>query len=179
MRYLLLVLMFACPSFGQCKYPFSVVVKDDLNNVRQGLSSKLTQWATEKMAKKYPSVCYSENTEDIVFYVSTKPAIYHGTQTVSNGGTINDETNGQVLARTETSQEVPIEVPYKKLFLVLETKTSDSNWEVRHVFQGETLYNRMYGFCTHNCHPEQKLYEEAIKWLHEGGLTDPKQTRLP
>jgi|SRR6266849_1435163 hypothetical protein len=174
-----LLLLLTLPAVAQnCKYTFAIVVKDELNNIRQGVDSSTTEWLEKKMAKKYPDVCYRPGAPPLVFYVSDRPAVYHGTRTVSNDGTIKDRNTGEVIASTESDQRVPYDVNYRKIYLSVETDDTKGGWNVAHNFQGKTLHPTLYGFCTRNCHPEQKLFEAAIKWLHDGGLGDPMQTTL-
>jgi hypothetical protein len=174
-----LLLMLSATAHGQnCKHTFAVVVRDELNNVRQGVGPKTLEWLQKKMVKKYPEVCYTPDVSPLVFFVSSTPAVYHGTTTTTNNGTIS-EPGGGVIANTQTQQAVPYEVGYQKVYLSIETKDQNGEWHVAHNFLGKTLHPTLYGLCTRNCHPEQKLLEDAIKWLHDGGLTDPKQTVLP
>jgi len=52
-------------------------------------------------------------------------------------------------------------------------------WTVLHNFQGKTLCRAMYGMCISNRHPRHALIEDALKWMHAGGLTDPLQGVQP
>lgn len=157
MRFALLLLLSSL-SFAQCKVTFSVVAKDDLNNIRQGFQPKTLECFHKKMVKKYPDVCYDPGSAPIVMFFSSRPAIYHGTRTVSNSGTITDstpgsDTYGQEVAKTETDQSIPYEVDYSVLYLSIEQKQSDGSWKVMHNFSSKTLHPQMYGICTRNCHP--------------------------
>src|SRR5476649_2830716 len=86
-----------------CKTYFSVVWKDTLNNVKQGLSKDDEKWVREKMHKKYPGVCYAEPDPSVklVFFVTVSQAHYSGTATQSEthsepiNGTVTDQ-NGNV-----------------------------------------------------------------------------------
>lgn len=178
MKHVAIFLLLCSAVSAQCKFTYSIVAKDVLNNATQGASPEMKKWLTEKMAKKYPDVCYREGAQPLVFFISVKPAVYHGTTTVTDRGTVEDSRTGNEIATVSTHQEVPEEVEYHKIFLSLEKSTDDGRFIVAHNFQGKTLQNTMYGFCAHNCHPQQKLFEEAIKWLHDGGLSDPKQSVL-
>lgn len=191
------ILLFTASCLGQsqqCKVTFSVVAKDDLNNMRQGFAPKTLEWFQKKMVKKYPDVCYSAGASPIVLFFSGRPAIYHGVQTLSSTstndnpvtGTVTDtygqpvgQISGTVTTSTTTTNVVPYDVNYEVLYLSVETKLADGTWQVAHNFSGKTLHPTMYGICTHNCHPNHANIEQALKWLHEGGLTDPRQSVLP
>ena len=161
-----------------CKVQFSFVFKDDLNNFKQGFTKDTEKWFAKKIANKYPDVCYSSNAQPLVLFVRAEPATYHGTRTVSNQGTITDSDTGQTVARTQTDQTVPVTVPYHVLYLSIERKEAGDKWIVLHNFRGQTLHPTMYGICTHNCSPQRHLVESAVKWIHDGGLTDPTQSTL-
>src|SRR5262249_53362299 len=141
----------------------------------------------KKVAKKYPDVCYTENpTAELVLYISMAPATYHGYRTITHQNTTQNPTSGTVTdtygqqvgtvegtteVTTTSHQTVPVTVPYKVL-----TVTVQNGQRVFHRFQGETLHPTMYGICTHNCHPVHHLIEQAVKWVHAGGLSDPRQS---
>ena len=54
-----------------CKVRFTVVRKDVLNNVQQGLAKDDLKWMQTKMAQKYPELCYvpPDSSVRVVFYV--------------------------------------------------------------------------------------------------------------
>jgi hypothetical protein len=177
-----------------CKVTFSVVVKDDLNNMHQGFGPKTLDWYQKKMVKKYPGVCYSQSASPVVLFFSSSPAVYHGVKQYSTTETHNDpvqgtvtdtggqqvgDVNGTVQTTTTTEHSVPYEVNYDVLYLSLEQQQPDGSWKLMHNFSGKTLHPTYYGICTHNCHPNYKLVEGAVKWLHDGGLTDPMQSVAP
>lgn len=195
-----ILLLLTSLSFAQCKVTFSVVVKDNLNNVRQGFGPKTFEWFQKKMTRKYPDVCYSTGTPPVVLFFSAKPDTYHGIRHYSTSethnnpvnGTVTDttpgsptygqqvgEVSGNVQTTTTTEHADPYEVDYDRLYLSVELAQPDQSWKVMHNFSGKTLHPTMYGICTHNCHPAYKMVEEAVKWLHDGGLNDSTQTVLP
>lgn len=166
------------PCFASpCAVTFSVVWKDSLNNVKQGMEPSGEKWLREKMAKKYPGVCYAQPSENVplVLFVTLTSATYHGTRTVSNSGRVTDDS-GQTIAHTETDQEVPNSFPYAVFTLSLEQKQPDGAWKVLHNFRHNSICRTLYGQCVGNRHPNHAILEEAIKWMHQGGLSDPLQT---
>lgn len=187
----LLPVFFVGSAFSQtqdCKARFSVVWKDPLNNVKQGFSPDDLKWFQKKMTKKYPDVCYDSGAAPVVFYVAAKGSTYHGTRVVSStnsnpvNGTITDQdgntstVSGTVDTTTEST--VPYSVAYQDMILSVETAEPDGTWKVRHNFAHNTLGRAFYGVKVSNRHPNQELIEQALKWVHDGGLTDPKQSVL-
>lgn len=204
MKNVTIFLLLASAAFAQspspCKVTFDVVTKDDLNNYKQGLSPKAHEWFQKKMRKKYPDICYSQDAVPIVLFFSAKPATYHGVHTYSTTttqsnpvqGTVTDTTpgsptygqevgqvSGSIDTTSTTEHAVPYDVDYDMLFVSIEEAQSDGTWKVRHNFSGKTLHPTLYGFCTRNCHPTYALIEDAVRWLHEGGLSDVRQAVIP
>jgi len=200
MRHILLIVLLALPCAAECRVKFSAVYKDDLNNVQQGFGPKTLEWYEKKMTKKYPDVCYDPGPAPVVLFFSSRPAVYHGVKKYSTTttqdnpvhGTVTDnspgsstygqevgEVNGTVESSTTTEHSVPYDVDYDRLYLSVEQEQSDGGWKVMHNFSGKTLHPTLYGICTRNCRPSYALIENAVKWLHDGGLTDAKQGVLP
>ena len=191
-RFLAVLLLLTSLSFAAepCAVKFTIVQKDDLNNVKQGINSDTLAWLSKKMSKKYPDVCYETPSENVtlVFFISAVPATYHGYRTVTHThdvpttGTVTDSDGNMSTINgttTETSTStVPEAVDYDKLILSIEKIGPDKKVIALHNFAGKTLHPTMYGLCTGNCHPAHKLIESAMKWIHEGGLNDPLQTVL-
>jgi hypothetical protein len=178
---------------SSCIY-FTVVMKDRLDNVKQGLSADDVKWFQKKLAKKYPGVCYAEpaSTVPVVFYVTVTPDVYHGTRVVNNtstqsnpvSGTVTDssgntsQVNGTVETTTTTSTAVPYSVPYGIYTLSVERRTSDGKFDVVHRFQQRGLYGTLYGIPLggRGHHPVHAVIEDAAKWVSSGGLADPTQS---
>jgi hypothetical protein len=136
---------------------FTVVVKDHLNNVQQGLPPKDVKWLKEQ----YPGLCYQEPSDDVpfVFYIIETTDSYYNT--TAHGG------------RAET---VPAQ--YGIFTLTLEEKTPDG-YTARHRFQEKGLYTRIYGFPVgRGHHPVRAGVEDAAKWVTHGGLRNAMQTVL-
>lgn len=182
-----------------CTLKFAVVVKDEFGNFNQGLGPKTTKWVENKLAKKYSGICYSKSAQPLVFFFSSTPATFHGVQNYSDtsissspmSGTVTDGSigsttygqqvgtiSGTMQTTTTTEHSVPYEFDYQKLYLSIEQKRADGTWEVMRNFGNSGLCPTLAGFCVSNRHPAQTMLENAIKWLHSGGLTDPMQ-RIP
>lgn len=181
-----------------CKVLYSMVTEDSLHNINQGLlASGFKQkdglkWL-EKMYKKYPDVCYvAPNTrESIVFFIIATPAVYHGTQVRTQSNETESTTNGTVRdddgnsaslhattsGTTQSSVAVPYEVNYSKFTLTVERRADNATFEPLRRFGVDGLYNTAYGFSWgKGKHPIQNVMEDAIKWIHEGGLSNAQQT---
>lgn len=177
----------------QCKIQFSVLRKDALNNIQQGLVGDDLKWMQTKMAQKYPDLCYVSPTPSVpvVFFISLLKDTYHGTRTVSEThtnqgtmeGTVTDTTvgsgtygqqvgtvSGTTQNTTTSDREVPYSFPYTVLTLSVETPESDGTWKVRHNFQNNNLQYQIARIGVTNRHPYHSLIEQAMQWVHSGGL---------
>lgn len=175
---------------------FTVVVKDKLNNMKEGLSPADTKWFRKKIAKKYPGVCYVNPapTVPVVFYITITPDTYHGTRIVNQtstqsnpvSGTITDQNgNTADISGTEdttstTSTAVPYSFEYGIFTLYVERRLRDGKFEVIQTFQQKGIYNALYGIPLggRGHHPAHAVIEDAAKWVSRGGLTDPTQAGL-
>ena len=198
---ILLVFVAATPILAQqkplegCKVSFALVYVDRLDNINRGVEGKHLKAVQDKL-RKYGDVCYTANeaTADYVFFVHTKPAVYHGVRTTSDtsthtdtspvNGTITDQNgdmstvNGTIDATTTTTttSSVPYEMDYSVFILnilVPETKpgAADKNYRVLRTFDQKGLYHTIYGIgYGKGKHPIPTLIDEAANWLHENNL---------
>jgi hypothetical protein len=174
---------------------FAVVRKDEAGDLLNGFRPKTLEWFEKKMVKKYPGVCYSEDAANatVVLFFSAIPAVYHGVRTISTTDTSSSPVNGSitdnngqqvgtidgtVATTTTTTSHVPYELDYERLHLAIEYKFSDG-WKPVESFDGKTLHPTLYGFCTRNCHPNNSMIEDAIKYLQASGLKTPRVAALP
>ncbi len=175
-----------------CATTYSVIQEDKLGNVQQGISkSKDLKWAGKDLEKKYPDVCYAAPDPSIktVFVITVAPATYNGTRVVTTtdttptSGTVTD-TSGQQVGTYEGTQTstsstaVPYSFEYGKFMLTVETFGADGKPAVRRRFQQNGIYRTMYGVPLggRGHHPAKALIEDAVKWIHTGGLDDPLQS---
>jgi len=174
-----------------CATTYSVIQEDTLGNVQQGISkSKDLKWADKDLEKKYPDVCYAAPDPSVktVFVITVAPATYNGTKVVTNtdttptSGTVTD-TDGntatyQGTQTTTTSTAVPYSFEYGKFMLTVETFGADGKPVVRRRFQQNGIYRTMYGVPLggRGHHPAKALIEDAVKWIHTGGLDDSLQS---
>ena len=173
-----------------CATTYSVIQEDTLGNVQQGISkSKDLKWADKDLEKKYPDVCYAAPDPSVktVFVITVAPATYNGTKVLTNtdttptSGTVTD-TDGntatyQGTQTTTTSTAVPYSFEYGKFMLTVETFGADGKPVVRRRFQQNGIYRTMYGVPLggRGHHPAKALIEDAVKWIHTGGLADSLQ----
>ncbi|HXH51420.1 MAG TPA: hypothetical protein VNM47_18940 [Terriglobia bacterium] len=170
-----------------CETKFTVVIEDDLHNIKQGLADKDVKWFKKEIEKKYPDVCYVAPAPEVplVFYISTSPAVYHGTRRVTTQSQSKTDISGDVdaTARTATDSEstVPYDVNYDICTLTIETRDGPKNWKARHRFQQKGLFHTYAGIPLggKGHHPIHTVIQEAAKWVHEGGLTNPLETVAP
>jgi hypothetical protein len=174
-----------------CATTYSVIQEDTLGNVRQGISkAKDLKWADKDLEKKYPDVCYAAPDPSVktVFVITVAPATYNGTRVVTTtdttptSGTVTD-TDGntatyQGTQTTTSSTAVPYSFEYGKFMLTVETFDADGKPVMRRRFQQNGIYRTMYGVPLggRGHHPAKALIEDAVKWIHSGGLDDPLQS---
>ncbi len=191
----LLFSFLAIPCTGQakadtnCKTYFSVVWKDHLNNIKQGLSKDDAKWMQEKMQKKYPGVCYAQPDPSVhlVFWIAMTKDTHHGYRTSQEThsepikGEVRDDAGNTATIKgnqeVTTTTAVPESFDYPIFTLSVTTKIADTKWSVLHNFQRKGLCHTLYGIPI-KCHTSRYIIEDAMKWIHEGGLTDPLQTVL-
>jgi hypothetical protein len=172
---------------------FTVVTRDKLNNLKQGLSTDDVKWFQKAFAKKFPGVCYVDPapTVPVVFYITVTPDVYHGTRIVRDTSTHTDpvnatvtdqngnssQVNGTVETTTTSSTAVPYSLDYGIFTLSVERRLSDGKLEVTHTFQQKGLYRTLYGIPLggRGHHPLHAVLTDAVKWLGDGGLSDPRQ----
>jgi hypothetical protein len=180
-----------------CATLYSIIQEDKLGNVQQGTTQpKSLKWLDGDLKKKYPDVCYAQPNPSVktVFYITVTPDTYHGTRVVTNrsttthddpvSGTIRDDDGNtatmegtvQTTTTSTSSTAVPYSFEYGKFMLTIETVGEDGKPVVRHRFEQDGLYRTFYGFGGgRGKHPQRALIEDAVKWVHEGGLENPFQ----
>jgi hypothetical protein len=178
-----------------CKVTFAFVYVDRLNNTNRGIQGKPLKDVQKKLSK-YGDVCYTDNESaaDFVFFVHTKPAVYHGVHTYSStsshtdsnpvSGTITDQNGNtstvsgtiDTTTTTTSTSTVPYEVDYSVFYLdimVPYTKdgSTETSYKVLRTFDQKGLYNTMYGIgYGKGKHPIPNVIDAAAKWLHENNL---------
>lgn len=178
-----------------CKVSFGFAYIDRLNNNYRGIQGKQLKQVQDKL-KKYGDVCYTSDdiNADYIFFVHTKPAVYHGVQTTNNtsthtetnpvSGTITDEDGNRsritgtvdTTTTTTTSSSVPHEVDYNVFILDImvphsKEGSAERSFTTLHTFDQKGLYNTMYGIgYGKGKNPIVNVIDAAAKWLHENNL---------
>ncbi len=184
-----------------CATTYSVITVDSLGNTDAKLSNpKILKWASKDLEKKYPDICYEDygdpttepNPVKAFFVITVTPSTYHGTRIVTTSSTTptsgsvidsapGSPTYGQQVGTYEgkqtstSSTAVPYSFDYGRFMLTIETLGSDGNPVVRRRFQQDGIYPTMAGIPLggRGHHPGKALIEDAVKWIHAGGLDNP------
>jgi hypothetical protein len=176
---------------ASCKVLYSVLEEDTLHNVNQGLLEVAfhnkekdgLKWLVE-MYKKYPDVCYvAPGDASVEFVIIATPAVYHGTRVEDSSNTVTN-SSGQAVTdssgspiETTSSLAVPYEVNYNVFTLTVERKKADGHFEPLRRFQIRGLYRTVFSIpFGKGHHPLTNVMEDAIKWIHGGGLNNPMET---
>jgi hypothetical protein len=179
-----------------CKVDFSVVTKDQLGNIKQGLSEKQSGEIAKNLAKKYPGVCYVAPAHGVplVFLVTISTATHHGTETDTDTSTQNVPVHGEVrdeysqpigtydgtvAVTTTTESTVPVQFDYQIELLSIEQAQTDGTYKVLHRLQHKSPCPISARVCLADLHPFESLIEDGAKWLYQGGLNDPLQSVAP
>jgi hypothetical protein len=179
----------------RCATTYSIVQEDQLGNVRQGIAPKDLKWADKDLEKKYPDVCYAAPNPSVktVFVITTIPGTYRGTQVRTSSETNTEPTHGNVTdaegqqigtysgtatTTSTSSTAVPYSFEYGKYMLTVEIFGADGHPVVRRRFQQDGIYSTYAGIPLggRGHHPAKALIEDAVKWIHAGGLDDPFQS---
>jgi hypothetical protein len=160
-----------------CKVTFSVVYLDRLNNTNNGVPSKSVK-DVEKKLSKYGDVCYSEDKNaDLVFFIHTLPAVYHGARVYTDNSTSAaavTDGNGNAAAAAASSSSttaVPYTVDYSVFILDIEMQQPDGSFRIVRTLDQKGLYNTMYGIgYGKGKHPITNVIDAGAKWLHENNL---------
>lgn len=194
---LFLALVAAAPALANkkpvqnCKVSFAFVYVDRLDNTNRGIQGKQLKQVQDKISK-YGDVCYTadETAADYVFFVHTKPAVYHGVRTTSNtstdstplNGTITDQSgntstiSGTADTTTTTTSSVPYEVDYSVFILNIivphsKEGSTEKTFTTLRSFDQKGLYHTMYGIgYGKGKNPIVNVIDIAAKWLHENNL---------
>jgi hypothetical protein len=178
-----------------CKVKFAFVYIDRLNNTNRGIQGNNLKDVQKKLSK-YGDVCYTDNegAADFVFFIHTKPAVYHGVRSYSTtsshtdtnpvNGTITDQEGNtstvsgtmDTTTTTTSTSHVPYEVDYTVFILdimVPYTKdgAAEKSYKILRTFDQKSLHNTMYGIgYGKGKHPIPNVVDAAAKWLHENNL---------
>ena len=161
----------------ECKVTFGVVYLDRLNNTNNGIPQKDVK-DVEKKLSKFGDVCYAtDNKPDLVFFIHTTPAVYHGTHVYTDNSTsaaAATDGNGNSAAAAASSSSttaVPYTVDYSVFILDIEIPQPDGSFKILRTLDQKGLYNTLYGIgYGKGKHPIPNVIVAAAQWLHENNL---------
>ena len=176
--------VFAAPKPAPvCKLTFSVAYLDRLNNMNAGIPQASLKDIQKKLAE-FGDVCYSADPKtDLVFFIHTTPAIYHGTHVYTNtsssaAAAATDDSAAAAAASSTSTTAVPYSVDYSVFILDIEAPQPDGTYKIVHTFDQKGLYNTIYGIgYGKGKHPIPAVIEAGAKWLHDvylGGQSKQK-----
>lgn len=183
-NFLLVAALSACAWAQQastCATPFTVVLKDKLGNEIQGLSADDQKWFQDKLAKKYPDLCYVAPAElpQTEFYITVTTDVYEGTQTRTSTDTVPvhatvTDQNGNTTTVTGTQRvtsksEVPYSTRYPVYTLSVGVRQPSGTFVLMHNFQRRGLCSA-FSIMLGKCHASRDVIEDALKWVHSGEL---------
>jgi hypothetical protein len=161
----------------ECKVTFGVVYLDRLNNTNNGIPQKNVK-DIEKKLSKFGDVCYAgDKKPDLVFFIHTTPAIYHGTHVYTDNSTSaaavtdGNGSSAAAAASSSTTTAVPYTVDYSVFILDIESPQPDGSFKVIRTLDQKGLYHTMYGIgYGKGKHPIPNVILAAAQWLHENNL---------
>ena len=154
-----------------------MVYLDRLNNTNNGIPAKSVK-DIEKRLSAYGDVCYTaDKTSDLVFFIHTNPAVYHGNRIYTNNSTsaaaVSDSSGNAAAAAASSSSTtaVPYSVDYSVFILDIEKQQADGTYRILRTLDQKGLYNTIYGIgYGKGKHPIPNLLDAGAKWLHENNL---------
>ena len=156
---------------------FAVVYLDRLNNTNNGVP-KETLKDVEKKLSAYGDVCYTGDKKlDLLFFIHTTPAVYHGTQVYTNNSssaaaaTDGNGNSAAAAASSSSTTAVPYSVDYSVFILDIEVPQPDGSFKILRTLDQKGLYHTMYGIgYGKGKHPIANVIDAGAKWLHENNL---------
>jgi hypothetical protein len=160
-----------------CKVTFGVVYLDRLNNTNNGIPQKNLK-DVEKKLSEFGDVCYAgDKKPDLIFFIHTTPAVYHGTHVYTDNSTsaaAATDGNGNSAAAAASSSSttvVPYTVDYSVFILDIESPQPDGTFKILRTLDQKGLYHTMYGIgYGKGKHPIPNVIVAAAQWLHENNL---------
>lgn len=165
---------FAAPKpVPTCKLTFSVAYLDRLNNLNTGIPPANLKDIQKKLSE-LGDVCYSADPKtDLVFFIHTTPAVYHGTHVYrdtssSAAAAASGDSAAAAAASSTSTTAVPYSVDYSVFILDIEVPQADGTYKILHTFDQKGLYNTIYGIgYGKGKHPIPAVIDVGAKWLHE------------
>ena len=160
-----------------CKVTFSVAYLDRLNNLNTEIPAANLKDIQKKLSE-FGDVCYSPGPKtDLVFFIHTTPAVYHGTRVYTNNSNSTAavaDANGNAAAAAASSSSttaVPYTVDYSVFILDIEVPQADGTFKILRTLDQKGLYHTIYGIgYGKGKHPLPNVIEAGAQWLHDDYL---------
>jgi len=160
-----------------CRVTFSVAYLDRLNNLNAGIPPASLKDIQKKL-KDLGDVCYTADPKpDLVFFIHTTPATYHGTHVYTNNSTSAAavaDGNGNAAAAAASSSSttaVPYDVDYSVFILDIERPQDDGTYKIIRTLDQKGLFRTIYGIgYGKGKHPIPNVIEAGAHWLHDDYL---------
>jgi hypothetical protein len=144
-----------------------------LNNLNIGLSPNVLK-DIQKTLAKVGDICYvGDRPGDLVLFIHTTPATYHGTHVYTDtsssaaAATSGDGSAAAAAASSSSSVAVPYDVDYSVFILDIELPGPNGTFKVIRTFDQKGLYRTIYGIgYGKGKHPIPNVIEAAVGWLH-------------
>jgi len=160
-----------------CKVSFGVVYLDRLNNTNNGIPKENLK-DIEKKLSRLGDVCYAaEKKPDLIFFIHTTPAVYHGTyvytdnSTAAAAATDGNGNSAAAAASSSSTTAVPYTLDYEVFILDIESPQSDGSFKILRTLDQKGLYHTLYGIgYGKGKHPIPNVIVAAAQWLHDNNL---------
>jgi hypothetical protein len=160
-----------------CKVTFSVAYLDRLKNLNNGIPAGSLKGIQKKLSD-LGDICYSDGPKpDLIFFIHTTPATYHGTHVYTNNTSSEAavaDSNGNAAAAAATSSSttaVPYDVDYSVFILDIELPQADGTFKILRTLDQKGLYHTIYGIgYGKGKHPLPNIIEAGAQWLHDDYL---------
>lgn len=168
----------AAPKPAQtCKVTFSLAYLDRLNNLNTSIPAANLKDIQKKLSE-FGDVCYSADPKsDVIFFIHTTPAVYHGTHVYTNNSSSAAavaDGNGNAAAAAASSSSttaVPYSVDYSVFILDIEIPQADGTFKILRTLDQKGLYHTIYGIgYGKGKHPLPNVIEAGAQWLHDDYL---------
>lgn len=157
-----------------CKVKFSVAYLDGLNNMNYGIPTANIKDMQKKLSD-FGDVCYTaEQKPDLIFFIHTTPAVYHGTHVHANNSssaapaTSGDGAAAAAAAAGSSTTAVPHTVDYSVFILEIEIPEPNGTFKILRTLDQEGLYHTIYGIGHgKGKHPIPNVILAGAEWLHD------------
>ena len=148
----------------QCAIKFSLAEKDTLGNLNVGFSPDGQKWFDQKVGKRYPNVCYSDQQINAGIWLYILDSTQTQGSTTATTRAMPDGTTDTTISPNRISQLV---------YTLKIINHHDGNTDVLRIFQcpsPDRRACRISGKVAAIIHPERAVILDAIDWLSKADL---------